>query len=131
VISTVIADDSDDIRLLIRIQLSIDGRFDVVGEAADGQQALDLIDANDPDLLLLDLAMPTMDGLEVLACLQGRESRPPVVVFSGFASQTMIDRALELGAAAYIDKGRDLSDIAAILVEAVEQRSGSARSSAR
>ena len=43
-------------------------------------------------------------------------------MFSGFASQTMIDRALSLGATAYIDKGRDLSDIPTILVEAVEQR---------
>jgi DNA-binding NarL/FixJ family response regulator len=131
VISTVIADDCDDIRLLIRLQLSGDGRFDVVGEAGDGQQALDLIDASDPDLLLLDLAMPHMDGLEVLACLQAREFRPPVVVFSGFASQAMIDRALELGASAYIDKGRDLADIAAILVEAVEQPAGSAPSASR
>jgi DNA-binding NarL/FixJ family response regulator len=128
VISTVIADDSDDIRLLIRVQLSGDGRFEVVGEAGDGQQALDLIDANEPDLLLLDLAMPRMDGLEVLVSLQARESRPPVVVFSGFASQAMVDRAMQLGAAAYIDKGRDLSDIAAILVEAVEQRTGTTRS---
>jgi DNA-binding NarL/FixJ family response regulator len=131
VICTVIADDSDDIRLLIRVQLSSDGRFDIVGEAADGQQALDQIDANDPDLLLLDLAMPHMDGLEVLACLQARETRPPVVVFSGFASQAMIDKALALGAAAYIDKGRDLSEIAAILVETVEQPAGSAPSASR
>ncbi|MEY2432467.1 MAG: hypothetical protein QOC92_2192 [Acidimicrobiaceae bacterium] len=128
-ISTVIADDSDDIRMLIRLQLSRDGRFDIVGEAGDGQQALDVIDARHPDLLLLDLAMPHMDGLEVLACLQARECRPPVVVFSGFASQTMIDRAMSLGAVAYIDKGRDLDEIAAILVEAVEQSSASAPTS--
>lgn len=121
-IRTVIADDADDIRMLLRMQLSADARFTVVGEAADGQEALELIDASEPDLLVLDLAMPRMDGLEVLSQLQQREGSPPVVVFSGFASQTMIDRALSLGATAYIDKGRDLSDIPTILVEAVEHR---------
>jgi DNA-binding NarL/FixJ family response regulator len=127
-IRLVIADDADDIRLLIRLQLSADDRFNVVGEAGDGVEALEQVDAKDPDLLLLDLAMPRMDGLEVLERLQAREERPPVVVFSGFASQTMIDRALALGATAYIDKGRDIAEIPAVLVEAVKKRNGQAHS---
>ena len=118
-IRIVIADDADDIRLLVRMQLSVDGRFKILGEAGDGQEALDLIDLDEPDLLLLDLAMPTMDGLEVLSRLQSRGGPVHTVVFSGFASQTMIDRAMSLGAVAYIDKGRDLADIPGILVDAV------------
>jgi NarL family two-component system response regulator YdfI len=118
-IRIVIADDADDIRLLMRLQLMGDGRFEVVGEAEDGQQALDLIDLRDPDLLLLDLAMPNMDGLEVLTHLQASGRSMHTVVFSGFASQTMIDRAMSLGAVAYIDKGHDLAEIPGLLAAAV------------
>ena len=113
-IRVVIADDADDLRMLIRMQLVSDARFDVVGEAVDGVEAIEQVDAKDPDVLLLDLAMPRMDGLEVLALLQERD-RPPIVVFSGFSSQSMIDRALALGAAAYIDKGRNIGEVASII----------------
>ena len=116
----MIADDADDIRMLLRMQLSADARFSVVGEAADGQEALDLIDANQPDLLVLDLAMPRMDGLEVLERLHNRD-RPPIVVLSGFTNEAMIERALELGAAAYITKGHDLETLPDQLATAVEE----------
>jgi DNA-binding NarL/FixJ family response regulator len=120
-IRVVIADDAGDIRMLVRMELTLDERFDVVGEAADGVEALAVIDKTRPDALLLDLAMPHMDGLEVLEELNSRPSPPPVVVFSGFANQAMIDRALALGAAAYIDKGADLHSIPQILADAVRK----------
>jgi DNA-binding NarL/FixJ family response regulator len=118
-IRVVIADDAGDIRMLVRMELTLDERFDVVGEAADGVETLAVLDETRPDALLLDLAMPHMDGLEVLEHLNSRPSPPPVVVFSGFANQAMVDRALALGAAAYIDKGADLHSIPHILANAV------------
>jgi DNA-binding NarL/FixJ family response regulator len=123
VIRVVIADDASEIRMLVRFALGRDERFDVVGEAADGVETLAMLEETTPDALLLDLAMPNMDGLEVLERLNDRPSPPPVVVFSGFSSQAMIDRALALGAAAYIDKGADIHSIPAILAEAVGQPS--------
>jgi DNA-binding NarL/FixJ family response regulator len=124
-IRVVIADDASDIRTLVRLELTLDERFDVVGEAADGVETLAVIEQTSPDALLLDLAMPHMDGLEVLERLSSRPSPPPVVVFSGFSSQVMVERALALGAAAYIDKGADLHSIPGILAEAVAKDSGS------
>jgi DNA-binding NarL/FixJ family response regulator len=119
VIRVVIADDASDIRMLVRMTLSMDDRFAVVGEAGDGLETLVLLDETSPDALLLDLAMPNMDGLEVLERLSSRPTPPPVVVFSGFSSQAMIDRALALGASAYIDKGADLSSVPTVLADAV------------
>jgi CheY-like chemotaxis protein len=121
VIRTLVVDDSEDLRFLMRIALTRDDRFEVVGEAANGEEALAKVDSEDPDLLLLDLAMPVMDGLEVLARLHDRE-RPPVVVLSGFANEAMKARSLELGAVAYITKGADIAELTDVLVAAVEAR---------
>ena len=118
-IRTVIADDAADLRLLMRIVLDRDVRFDVVGEAADGLEALAVVDEHDPDLLVLDLAMPNMDGLEVLQRLQARD-RPPIVVLSGFKNQEMVSRALALGAKDFITKGEDIADLPDALARAVE-----------
>src|SRR5688500_15928807 len=95
--------------------LGTDDRFDIVGEAADGQEALELVCAHHPDLLLLDLAMPRVDGLEVLRRLQQKKNPPKVVVLSGFTARTVQDQALALGAAAYVEKGRDLGELADLL----------------
>jgi CheY-like chemotaxis protein len=121
VIRTVVVDDSEDLRFLMRMALSRDSRFEVVGEAANGQEALKMVDSADPDLLVLDLAMPIMDGLEVLAILHDR-NRPPIVVLSGFANEAMQARALDLGAVAYITKGTDISQVTDVLASAVEAR---------
>lgn len=118
-ISVVIADDAEDLRFLIRMALTADGRFEVVGEAGDGVEALELVDSVQPDVLLLDLGMPRMDGMEVLEHL-GRSGRQmPVVVFSGFTSDRMKQRALELGAVAFIEKGADLKVVPEQLAAAV------------
>jgi DNA-binding NarL/FixJ family response regulator len=119
-IRTAIVDDAADIRMLVRMQLDLDARFDVVGEAADGVEGLEVIARERPDLVLLDLAMPNMDGLEVLAELHRRSWERPIVVFSGFASQAMIDKAMALGATSYVKKGLDIGEIPDLLARAAE-----------
>lgn len=118
-ISVVIADDAEDLRFLIRMSLTADGRFEILGEAGDGVEALEIVEATQPDVLLLDLGMPRMDGMEVLEHLGRSERRTPVVVFSGFTSDRMKQRALELGAASFIEKGTDLKMVPAQLAAAV------------
>ena len=117
-IRTALVDDAADLRMLVRMQLDLDARFAVVGAAADGIEGLSLIERVDPDLVLLDLAMPNMDGLEVLAELHKRNWERPIVVFSGFANQAMIDKAMSLGAASYVKKGQDISEIPDLLAAA-------------
>src|SRR3954451_20275578 len=63
----VVVDDIADLRWLLRAALNTDGRFDVVGEASDGQEAVSVVKLTQPDVVVLDLRMPKMDGLEALA----------------------------------------------------------------
>ncbi len=101
----LIVDDTPDIRFLVRLVLDQDGRFEVVGEAGDGAEAIEAAGRLQPDVVLLDLAMPVMDGLEALPgiCVQSPSSK--VVVLSGFNASEMKAEAMSLGAASYLEKG--------------------------
>jgi DNA-binding NarL/FixJ family response regulator len=124
VIRTVVADDADDIRVLVGMAVRLDGRFEVVAEADNGEATLAAVNREDPDLLVLDLAMPGMDGLEVLVNLDlRRRRRPATVVLSGFVNEAMVGRALALGAAACVPKGGDLQDLIDVLAAAAERTS--------
>jgi two-component system response regulator YesN len=80
---------------------------------------LSVIEEHGPDLVLLDIAMPEMDGLEVLQELRRRAWVRPVVVFSGFASTSTIEQAMALGATAYLKKGTDIHAVPDLLVAAM------------
>jgi DNA-binding NarL/FixJ family response regulator len=108
--SLVIADDEAPLRRLLRMLADRDGRFTVVGEAADGQHTLDVVDACDPDLLLLDLGLPRLDGLQVLERL-GPRPRPRTVVLTGFDDEATHRSARELGASHCLVKGRDFGQV--------------------
>jgi DNA-binding NarL/FixJ family response regulator len=111
-VRVVVADDDASLRLLLRLTLQQDTRLVVVGEAADGMQAIALVEDHDPDLLLLDLSMPLMDGLEVLQAL-GRRPRPVVAVLTGFDDRELEAQVLRAGAAVFLTKGAvfdELSD---------------------
>src|SRR5262249_10282298 len=83
-VRVVVADDSAFMRRLLSDALRARG-FEVVGEAKDGDEALSLCRARQPDALTLDLAMPGLDGLGVLRALRETHSRVPVVVVSAFS----------------------------------------------
>lgn len=102
----LVVDDHEDIRLLLRIELSADGHQ--IDEAADGEQALAALAAQPPDLMLLDIMMPVVDGWEVLRRLAGTTS-PPIVVVTGMASdnERHVAELLELGALDVIGKPFD------------------------
>lgn len=102
-IRVVLADDTADIRALLRLTLSLDGGFDVVAEAADGRQAIEMVALHHPDILLLDLAMPVMGGLEAIPHVRRRAPDTKILVFSGNIAQVPLGR--DLGADDYLDKG--------------------------
>lgn len=106
----VIVDDETPLRVLLRKLITRDGRFDVVAEGGDGQEALDLVERHDPDLLLLDLGLPELDGLQVLERLNGSD-RPQTVVLTGFDDPYTRQAVEELGAADCLVKGTDFQQI--------------------
>jgi DNA-binding response OmpR family regulator len=99
----VIADDDVPLRTLVRFTLQRDQRFHIVAQAGDGDDTLAAIDREDPDLLLLDVAMPGRNGLEVLEDLADRE-RPLVVVLTGLTDPDLEGEVRDAGAIDYLTK---------------------------
>lgn len=112
-IRVLLADDVADIRALLRLAIERDDRFEIVGEAADGVEAIEQAARLTPDLVVLDLAMPRLDGLQAIPEIRnhiGPEGR--IVVLSGFESERLGPRAIETCADAYVEKGaRELKEL--------------------
>ena len=103
--SLLICDDTEAIRTLLRTMIERTSDMRVVGEAADGDQVVIAATQLQPDVILLDLAMPVRSGLDALPELRQVAPQAAIIVFSGFASETVIEHALALGADRYLQKG--------------------------
>jgi DNA-binding NarL/FixJ family response regulator len=103
--SVLLVDDSPSDRLLLSHQLVADGSYDVVGEAPDGPTAVALTGRLHPDVVLLDMAMPGMNGLEALPLLLETSPTSRVVIFSGYLSKGLREQAMAAGAASIFEKG--------------------------
>ena len=111
-VRVVLADDTVEIRALLRLALELDGRFEVVGEAGDGEEAVRRADELRPDAVVLDLAMPVMDGLCAIPLLRSAVPNVKILVLSGFDARQMADEALARGAHDYVVKGAAFEEIA-------------------
>jgi DNA-binding NarL/FixJ family response regulator len=105
----LIAEDHPLAAAAMRAVLEADGGFEVVGEARSGSQVLPRARDLQPDLVLLDLMLPELDGLVCLERLANELPEVPVVVCSGLAEQGDVDAARERGAAAFVTKAGDPS----------------------
>lgn len=101
----VLVDDVAEYRLLLRIVLEQDGRFAVVAEAGDGSEAVRLAAEERPDLMLLDIAMPVLDGLQAIPQIRLASPETVIVALSGFARANLEAEVLARGASAYLEKG--------------------------
>jgi len=111
----LIVDDNADIRRMIRLKLELEGGFEVVPDAVDGASGLLAVESSLPDVVLLDLSMPVMDGLEALPRI--RQSLPygRIIMLSGFDSERFKARAVELGADDYVEKGGGLDHLVTLI----------------
>jgi response regulator NasT len=105
----LVAEDEALIRLDLREMLTEEG-FDVVGEAADGEQAVALADELKPDLVICDIKMPKMDGIAAAAAITERRIAP-VVMLTAFSQRDLVERARDAGAMAYLIKPFEKRDL--------------------
>ncbi|WP_106818507.1 ANTAR domain-containing response regulator [Janibacter massiliensis] len=106
----VLADDEALIRLDLAEMLE-DAGYEIVGQAPDGQQAVELVRSLTPDLAVLDVKMPVMDGLSAAEEI-GRERICPVVMLTAFSQKELVERARDAGVMAYVVKPFTAGDIA-------------------
>ena len=100
----LVVDDAADLRLLIALVLEEEPGWVIVGEAGDGAEAVNQAGRLDPDLVLLDAAMPVMDGLEALPLLRKALPESLLVMLTAFPRGTLESAATEVGADAVLDK---------------------------
>ena len=104
-ISVLIADDNTPFREGLRMLLAQESAISVVAEAADGLQAIRLAEALQPDILLPDIRMPGLGGIEALPQIREKAPGTKVLILSGLPEDEFMSQALQLGAKGYLSKG--------------------------
>lgn len=110
-IKILVVDDHAVVRSGIREFLSSVGNFDVVAEAATGAEALSIVESTALDVVLLDISLPDMNGLDVLKDIRRQRSALPVLMFSSFPEDELATRAYDLGVSGYLNKAGPPSEI--------------------
>jgi two-component system response regulator DesR len=111
-IRLVIAEDQSMVRGALAALLELERDIEVVGQAGDGQEALDLIEQLTPDVVVTDIEMPELTGLELASEIQSRGIASRVIILTTFARAGYLRRALEAGAAGYLLKDNPASTLA-------------------
>lgn len=111
----VIADDQASVREGLVLLLGLLPEIEVVASAADGQQALDLVSRHRPDVVLLDLHMPVLDGVETTRRLTAEHPDVAIVILTTYSDDASVLAALRAGARSYLTKDADRADIARAL----------------
>jgi two-component system, NarL family, nitrate/nitrite response regulator NarL len=114
-IRVLIADDHRLFSEALEAILTADGRVNVVGHAGDGAEAVKLALGLEPDVVLMDISMPVMDGFQATRQIRQQQPQASILVLTSSDSRSDVDRARETGAAGYVTKDR----IAAELIEAI------------
>jgi two-component system NarL family response regulator len=114
-IRILLVDDHPVVRAGLTSMLSTIPGLDVCGAASSGEEALQMVDSEKPDLLLLDLRMPGMTGIELLKAIRAKTSPPKTLVLTSYESDEEIYRAIEAGAQGYLLKSTPQAEIVAAI----------------
>ncbi|MCW2924001.1 MAG: hypothetical protein JWM98_1405 [Thermoleophilia bacterium] len=105
----LLCDDTPEIRMILRTLFSIETELDVIGEAANGAEAVQLVAEHRPDVVVLDLSMPVMDGFDAIPEIAKVSPETSIVMYSAHGSEETRAKALRLGADHFVRKGGDPS----------------------
>jgi DNA-binding NarL/FixJ family response regulator len=121
-IQVVICDDVPEMREILGSVLEEDPAVVIVGEATDGREAARLVAKLRPHVVVLDLSMPEMDGLEAIPLMTAAAPETGIVVLSGFGAERMATAVTDLGADRYIEKGSPLDEIVRAVRDVAAER---------
>lgn len=121
-ISIVLADDHHVVRQGLRVLLEAEPDFNLIGEAGDGLETARLVERLEPDVLIIDLMMPGLNGLEVTRQVSQRSPQTRVVILSMHANEAYVLEALRNGAAGYVLKDSSAADLVKAVREVVAER---------
>ena len=110
-IRVLLVDDDALVRSGLRMMLAGADRIEVVGEAGDGREVLGAVDRHRPDVVLMDIRMPQLDGIEATRLLRAQPSPPAVIVLTTFDADELVLRALQAGAAGFLLKDTPPAEI--------------------
>lgn len=113
----VLVDDSEDLRLMLRIRLEARSAAEICGEAGDGLEAIEVVTALQPDAVVLDLAMPRMDGLQAARRIRDAHPDMLLIALTGYTEQSLGEEAREAGFDHFLTKGETLEELEQILRE--------------
>jgi len=125
-IRVLLADDHETILAQVRQTLGED--FRVVGAVANGRDAVDEVRRLDPDVLVIDISMPILDGLQAVSQLRSINRRTKVVFLTVHEDQEFVAAAFSAGASGYVTKADVMTDLVPAIHEALEGRSFTSRS---
>jgi DNA-binding NarL/FixJ family response regulator len=102
-IRVLVVDDTDHVRRMLATMLSVDG-FEVVGESADGNAAIEALDDAQPDVVVIDYKMPTLNGLETARLIRERRPDQHVILYTAFVDEEVERSAADIGVAVCLGK---------------------------
>ena len=113
----LIVDDVPELRAIFRLLLETEGLYDVVGEAGDGLEAIEKAGELKPDLVILDMAMPRLDGLQAIPRIHDAAPGVRILVLSGFEARSLQEKAIESCATAFLSKGASSEKLISLVDE--------------
>lgn len=124
-LDVLIVDDAEDFRELLRLCLARNARINVVGEATNGAEALTEAAARHTDVVILDLSMPVMDGLEAAPLIKQENPGVKILVLSGFRASDLAAEAVAAGADAYVEKLAVFTELESAIFAVVDDTTAS------
>jgi DNA-binding NarL/FixJ family response regulator len=127
----LVVEDDESFAEALRRLLDADGRLEVVGTARDGREGVGLAEALQPDVVLMDIVLPVMDGVEATRELRRRQPTIPVVGITGWEYEERVLEVRDAGAVDFVGKDRLDTDLVDVVVAAADRRRSRLRSRGR